>query len=163
MIMKRKPRMILLILFLLLALPPSCWAWTGKLVGVTDGDTIKVLNKGKEVKVRLYGIDCPEKGQAFSRKAKQFTSDMVFGKEVEVKWIDTDRYGRTIAIVAIDKQLLNEELVKAGYAWVYPRYCDEMICNVWHDMQIKAKMEKRGLWADAKPVAPWEYKRKKRK
>ena len=160
---RNKALIFCLLLTHLLSLSSLCWAWTGKVVGVTDGDTIKVLNEGKEVKIRLYGIDCPEKGQAFSRKAKQFTSDMVFGKEVEVKQMDTDRYGRTVAMMAIDKQFLNEELVKAGLAWVYPRYCNETICNVWHNIQIKAKMEKQGLWADPKPVAPWGYKRRKGK
>jgi len=86
--------------------------------GVSDGDTIKVMRAHKEVKVRLYGIDCPERGQPFSKKAKQFTSDMVFGKLVEIQRMDTDRCGRTVALVAVDKQLLNEELIKAGYAWV---------------------------------------------
>jgi len=131
-------------------------------VGVSDGDTIKVMQAHKEVKVRLYGIDCPERGQPFSRKAKEFTSDMVFGKIVEVHRMDTDRYGRTVALVVLNKALLNEELLKAGLAWVYNYYCSEQICESWKNYQLRAKFEKRGIWSEPDPVPPWEYRRKNR-
>ena len=154
---------LVLCLFLLLTLPTLTWAWSGKVVGVTDGYTITVLRDKEQVKIRLYGIDCPEKGQAFGNKAKQFTSKMVFGKVVEVEVMDTDRYGRTVALVAVNKQILNEELLKAGYAWVYYQYCHEMICHAWADYQFAAKLDKRGLWRDPAPIPPWEFRRKKRK
>jgi endonuclease YncB( thermonuclease family) len=102
-------------------------------VSVTDGDTITVLRDKKQLRIRLYGIDTPEKGQAFGNKAKQFTSKMVFGKVVEVEVMDTDRYGRTVALVGVNKQILKEELLKAGYAWVYYQYCHEIICYAWAD------------------------------
>jgi endonuclease YncB( thermonuclease family) len=161
-------RKILLPSFLisfLLAFPCISWAWSGEVVGITDGDTITVLNSKtlKDVKIRLYGIDCPEGGQAFSKKAKQFTSKMVYGKVVEVKVMATDRYGRTVALVAVNKQILNEELLKAGYAWVYYQYCHEMICHAWADYQFAAKLDKRGLWADPHAIPPWDFRRKKRK
>lgn len=70
------------ILIFLLTTPNLSWAFSGKLVGIADGDTITVLRDNGQVRIRLYGIDTPEKGQAFSKRAKQFTSDMVFGKEV---------------------------------------------------------------------------------
>ena len=109
---KRRTRISFITLVFLLSLPVHTWAWSGMVVGVTDGDTIKVMGThNKQVKIRLYGIDTPEKGQAFSKKAKQFTSDMVYGKVVEVHRMDTDRYGRTVALVSVDKQLLNKELV----------------------------------------------------
>jgi micrococcal nuclease len=94
---KRPQRLTLLLLCLtLLLIPTSSPAWQGKLVGVTDGDTIQVLHNGKAEKVRLYGIDCPEKRQDFGTRARQFISEMVFGKTVEVESIDTDRDGRTV-------------------------------------------------------------------
>ena len=93
---RTKSAVLCLIFVLLLSFPCLSWAWSGKVVGVTDGDTINVLNKGKEVKIRLYGIDCPEKGQAFGKKAEEFTSDMVFGKVVEVGAITIDHHGQTI-------------------------------------------------------------------
>ncbi len=84
--MRRKILLLSLLLSLLLTFPCLAWAWSGMVVGVTDGDTIKVMGShNKQVKIRLYGIDTPEKGQAFGKKAKQFTSGMVFGKVVEVE------------------------------------------------------------------------------
>ena len=160
----RKTKAFILGLVLIL-LPSFSWAWSGEVVGITDGDTITVLHSKtlKDVKVRLYGIDCPERGQAFGTKAKKFTSEMVFGKVVEVHRMDTDRYGRTVALVSVDKQLLNKELVKAGLAWVYDRYCSEPICESWRNFQLRARMDKRGLWADSDRIPPWEFRRKKRK
>jgi endonuclease YncB( thermonuclease family) len=131
-------------------------------VGVSDGDIIKVMQAHKQVKVRLYGIDCPEKGQPFTRKAKQFTSDMVLGKIVEVHRMDTDKYGRTVALVALDKKLLNEELLKAGLAWVYTFYCTEPICESWKSFQLRARFDKKGIWSEPDPIPPWEFRRKKR-
>jgi len=131
-------------------------------VGVTDGNTIRVMQAHREVKVRLYGIDCPERGQPFTRKAKQFTPDMVFGKMVEIHRMDTDRYGRTVAVVAVDKQLLNEELVKAGLAWAYDFHCSKPICESWKSFQLRARFEKNGLWGERNSVPPWEFRKKRR-
>jgi len=157
----RKTKAFILSLVLIL-LPSFSWAWSGEVVGITDGDTITVLRDKEQVRIRLYGIDTPERGQAFSKRAKQFTSKMVYGKVVEVKVMDTDRYGRTVALVAVNKQILNEELLKAGYAWVYYQYCHEMICHAWADYQFAAKLDKRGLWRDPDPMPPWEFRKKKR-
>ena len=161
--MKIKVSLSLLVLFLFSLLPTHSWAWSGKVVGVADGDTITVLRDKEQVRIRLYGIDCPERHQAFGRRAKQFTSKLVYGKVVEVEVMATDRYGRTVALVAVNKQILNEELLKAGYAWVYYQYCHEMICHAWADYQFAAKLDKRGLWRDPDPIPPWEFRRKKRK
>jgi len=162
--LKRKHWILPLSLILLLIVPCLSWVWSGEVVGITDGDTITVLNSKtlKDVKIRLYGIGTPERGQAFGKKAKQFTSGMVFGKVVEVHRMDTDRYGRTVALVSVDKQLLNKELVRAGLAWVYDRYCSEPICESWRNFQLRARMDKRGLWADSERIPPWEFRRKKR-
>ena len=96
----------IVILAVILTLPVLAWSqatsWRGKVVGVSDGDTITVMHHDKGEKIRLYGIDCPEKRQAFGKRAKQFTSNMVFGKNVEVRPVTTDRYGRTIAWVYVD-------------------------------------------------------------
>ena len=152
-------------LVLLLSLPVTSRAWSGEVVGISDGDTITVLNSKtlKDVKIRLYGIYCPEGGQAFSKRARQFTSKTVYGKVVEVKVMATDRYGRTVAMIYADKTLLNEELVKAGLAMVYWQYCHHPICETWKGLQIGARMDKRGLWSDPHAIPPWEFRRKKRK
>ena len=135
--MKRNVSIVWLALIFLLVLPCPAWAWSGKVVGVADGDTITVLRDREQVRIRLYGIDTPERGQAFGKKAKQFTSDMVYGKVVEVKVMATDRYGRTVAMIYADKTLLNEELVKAGLAWVYWQYCHHPICESWKNLHGK--------------------------
>lgn len=135
--------------------------FSGKVVAVTDGDTIKVLHQYQEVKVRLHGVDSPEKNQDYGTKAKQFTSEMVFGETVSVEVRDHDRYGRVVGWVKTpDGKVLNLELVRAGYAWWYRDYAR-------NDTQLEraetqAKSARRGLWADKNPVAPWDF-RKKRK
>ena len=131
-------------------------SFTGKVVGVIDGDTIDVLHNGQSERIRLNGIDCPEKGQAFGKKAKQFTSEMVFGKDVTVQSYRLDRYGRTIAdILLADATNLNRELVKAGLAWRYVKYSkDEMLSQ----LEADARDAKRGLWVDTDPMPPWEYR-----
>ncbi len=102
---------------LLLSVPLSSQpdTFTGKVVGVSDGDTIKVMRQGRAVKVRLHGIDCPEKKQPFGMRAKRYTSDMAFGKEVTVQMKTTDRYGRIVGEVILpDGNSLNKELVYVG-------------------------------------------------
>ena len=133
--------------------------YTAKVVGVTDGDTIKILKDKQQIKIRLYGVDTPEKKQDFGSKAKQFTSYLLFGKIVTVKEFDKDRYGRTIALIYINGKCLNEELVRNGFAWVYTQYCKESFCLKWPEYQEQAKQSKRGLWSQKNPVPPWEFRR----
>ncbi len=114
--MKRNHRLILAVLCLVLLLAAPAFGWSGRVCGVTDGDTISVLQDGRAVKIRLYGIDCPEKHQAYGTRAHRFTSDFAFGKEVEVRPVDRDRYGRLIAWVYVGPRCLNEELIRAGFA-----------------------------------------------
>lgn len=136
------------------------YAWTGQVVSVTDGDTIKVMHDGVETKVRLYGVDTPEKKQAYGKKAKEFTASLVAGKKVDVDPIDQDRYGRTVGIVTATGQSLNKSLVKNGYAWVYQKYCHRAECKSWTSEEAQARSAKLGLWADQKPVPPWEWRRR---
>lgn len=136
--------------------PAISWAWQGLVVGVTDGDTIKVLHNGKAEKIRLYGIDCPEKKQAFGKRAKQFTADMVFKQMVEVEPIATDRYGRTIAWVYVADKCLNKELLKAGLAWHYKRYSqDEDLAA----LEMVSKQNRVGLWSDPHAMPPWDFRK----
>ena len=131
--------------------------FTGKVVGVTDGDTIKVMRSGKAEKIRLAGIDCPERKQAFGTRAKQFTSDMAFGKVVTVKVETVDQYGRTVGEVILpDGRSLNHELVKAGFAWWYRQYSRDISLG---QLEEEARIAKRGLWADPNAIPPWEYRK----
>ncbi len=137
---------------------------SGKVVSVTDGDTITVLDSSNtQHKIRIYGVDCPESHQDYGQKAKQFTSDLVFGKTVEVKAMDTDRYGRTVGIVIVDGKCLNEELVKNGMAWFYGQYCKASFCSKWKQYQEEARSRKIGLWEMENPIHPWEFRRKSTK
>ncbi len=117
------------------------YAFEGKVVGVTDGDTIKVLHNGNEEKIRLNGIDCPESGQAFGHTAKLFVSDMVFGKIVTVTDHGQEKYGRTIGDVTIDGKSLNKELITAGLAWWYRHYSKD---KELEELEKEAKLERKG-------------------
>lgn len=135
----------------------TCFAWTGEVVGVADGDTISVMHDGRAEKVRLYGVDAPEHEQDFGTQAKKFVSDMVFGQLVNVQTVTLDRYGRTVAWVSVDGKSLNKELVKAGLAWWYRRYA-------WRDrelqmLQIEARKQRLGIWSAPKPIPPWRFRR----
>ena len=143
---------------LVFLIPLTCFGWKGKVVGVADGDTITVLHHGRGEKIRLFGIDCPEKRQAFGRRAKQFTSSLVYKKRVEVRPVARDRYGRTVALVFVGKLSLNEELLRNGFAWVYTRYCRRDFCSRWRKLEEEARELRLGLWADKNSIAPWRYR-----
>lgn len=119
--------------------------WQGQIVGIKDGDTVVLLRDGRELLLRLYGIDCPEKTQAFGARARQAASELVFGKQASVDSVDTDRYGRTVALVTIDGRSVNEALVAMGYAWVYGQYCHRPECESWRELEATARREHRGL------------------
>jgi micrococcal nuclease len=130
---------------------------SGKVVSVADGDTFTLLVDQQQIRIRLHGIDCPEKGQDFSQKAKEYLSGLVAGKTVRVTKTDVDRYGRTIGIVHIDSLNINEMLLKEGLAWHY-KYYDKN--PDWAAFEAEAKKMKRGLWVQPNPQAPWEFRRK---
>jgi endonuclease YncB( thermonuclease family) len=150
------------LLALVVAIPSVLYAETfsGQVVGVIDGDTIDVLHNGQAERIRLNGIDCPEKGQPFGKKAKQFTSSLVFGKQVMVKTLRRDIHGRMVADVPFpDGTNLSQELVKAGLAWWYKQYArhDETLAQ----LEGEAREAKRGLWSDPNPIPPWEVRHPK--
>ena len=153
--------LVLGVVWLLLgALPILVYAeqFTGKVVGISDGDTLSVLREGKAVKVRLHSVDTPEKAQAFGTQARKLTGDLVFQQTVTVVIRDTDRYGRLVGDVLLpDGRSLNQELVKAGMAWWYRQYAPND--TTLAQLEAEARTAKRGLWADATPVAPWEWRR----
>jgi len=131
--------------------------WTGKAVAIQDGDTIEVLQGNKPHRIRLYGIDCPEHHKDFGKKAKQFTSDMVFGKVVNVEPLDIDRYGRTVAEITINGKSLNKELVKNGLAWWYRKYSPSN--KELEELENHAREARKNLWSLSDPVPPWEFRR----
>jgi endonuclease YncB( thermonuclease family) len=135
---------------------------TGTIDSVIDGDLITITSKGKEIEIRLFGIDTPEKTQAFGQSAKNFTGAKASGKEIRVEPISKDQSGRTVAMVFVNGINLNEQIISQGFGWVYRQYCKESICADWLKLESNAKASQKGLWADANPTPPWEYRQKKR-
>ena len=128
------------------------------MVSVLDGDTIEVLNGHHTERIRLSGIDCPEKGQAYGQNAKQATSALVFGKDVTLQTHGKDKYRRTIGEVLLpDGTNVNHTLVKEGWCWWYRKYApgDATL----ERLETEAREAQRGLWADPQPVPPWEWRR----
>jgi len=147
---------ILLATGLLLASPPKVVEeFSGKVVGITDGDTITVLVNKESINVRLEGIDAPESRQSFGTKSKQALSEMVFGKAVTVKKIGEDRYGRTLGFVIVGELDANAKMIEDGWAWHFKKYNDE---ERLAKLEVEARSAKRGLWTEATPLAPWEYR-----
>jgi len=141
--------------------------FTGNVVGVADGDTITVLGVDKvQHKIRLTGIDAPEKKQPFGNRSKQSLSDMVFKKTVTVETVKRDRYGRELGKVLADGKDVNLEQVRAGIAWHYKAYERTQTATdrqAYAGAENEAKAAKRGLWAGADPTPPWKWRRSKHK
>jgi micrococcal nuclease len=151
-----------LFVFLLLG-AGQAWGWEGIVTKVLDGDSLQVRREGRMVEVRLYGIDTPEYRQAYSTKARQFSRKLFSSRTVAVEEKDVDRYGRIVALVTCQGLLVNRELVRAGLAWHYPKYCrSQPLCSELAVLEQGARTARIGLWADPEPVAPWEWKRRQR-
>jgi micrococcal nuclease len=134
----------------------------GRVVGVTDGDTIKVLVADQKLlRVRLAFCDAPEKKQAFGSRAKQAMSELVFGKEIDLRPHAVDRYGRTVAQVGVDGKDVGLEMVRQGLAWVYELYITEASSEVqetYRKVQEEAKADRQGLWSDPNSIPPWIFR-----
>ncbi len=137
-----------------------------KVIKVTDGDTIHVLDQNSERhKIRLQGIDAPEKSQAFGRKSTQNLSSMVAGQDVEVQYDKLDRYGRVIGKVLLEGHDINLAQVLRGYAWHYKQYQREQSKTdqfLYSTAETQARSQRIGLWRES-ATPPWEYRRAKRK
>ena len=133
----------------------------GKVVAIADGDTFALLTEDKkQVKIRLHGVDCPEKKAHFGAQAKEFTGKLIFGKVVAARKTSTDRYRRTVAIVYLpDGRVLNEELLKAGLAWHYKKHDRN---PRWAKMEVAARKDRKGLWTLQNPIPPWEFRKEQK-
>lgn len=135
---------------------------TGRVVAVTDGDTIRVLDNTKtEHRVRLYGIDAPEKAQDYGQRSKQALSDLVYNRPVRVEYKARDQYGRIVGKVYRGSEYVNLTMVENGMAWHYIQYAKKD--DDLRQAQEKAKADKRGLWERSDAVPPWEFRRARRK
>lgn len=155
-------------------LAASIWAWlavlpaaasavtlTGKVVGVADGDTLTVLVDQQMIHVRLAGIDAPEKGQPFGQVSKKGLSKCAYGNQVEVKSHKTDRYGRTVGKVMVGTIDCGLRQIEQGLAWHYKAYAKEQAPEdraAYAHAEEAAREARTGLWSEAAPVAPWQYR-----
>ena len=130
---------------------------TAKCVGVVDGDTVDILTDDKkQIRLRLAAIDTPERDQPFGNTAKKYLSGLIFGKGIQYEVTETDKYGRSVAFIFIDSKDVNAAMVEAGLAWHYLKYSDDENLS---RLESVARTEKRGLWADARHLAPWDWRK----
>lgn len=149
--MKFRARNILT--YLLLVLPLSAVA--GRVTAVLDGDTLEILEAGKAVRVRLANIDAPEKSQPYGQASKKSLSDLCYGRDAQLQKQRIDQYGRTVGVVTCAGVEANRAQVESGFAWVYTQYNKDPSLA---PLQNVAKRASQGLWRDASPVPPWEYR-----
>ncbi|MCC7079464.1 MAG: thermonuclease family protein [Burkholderiales bacterium] len=133
----------------------------GKVVSIHDGDTLTVLVDRRTVKVRLASIDAPELGQPFGRAARESLAGICASRHAVVREVDRDRYGRTVGEVSCAGTDANAHQVRAGMAWVFTRYAPAG--SPLYAIEADARSARRGLWSDQHPVAPWDWRRSKRK
>lgn len=136
--------------------------WEGRVVRVIDGDTLVALGSGnREERVRLAGIDCPERKQAYGTRAKEALLARVGGKPVSVQWWKRDRYGRVVGKVVDGQGDVNLALVRDGLCWWFRKYADEQSAAdqlLYETAETSAREGRVGLWRDPVPVAPWEWR-----
>ena len=151
---------LLLPLLLLFTLSAHAETLEGKVIMIADGDTLTILtSSSQQIKVRLAGIDTPERKQPFGNRAKQTLANLAFQKQAFVEVETKDRYGRTVGVVFVDGQNVNAELVRLGIAWVYRKYNKDMAL---YELESRAKKERLGLWLEENPIPPWEWRRGRR-
>lgn len=134
----------------------------GRVVGVTDGDTIRLLVDGRrQYKVRLGEIDAPESGQPYGRASRKLLADLVYGQTVSARVTDVDRYGRAVAVLKRGSTNINAEMVKRGGAWAYLRYLSDQRYPLWEQ---EARRNRRGLWGlqPDQIMAPWDWRAARR-
>lgn len=136
---------------------------TGRVVSIADGDTVTVLDAANQQhKIRLSGIDAPEKAQAFGNRSKQHLSDAVYGKLVEVEVYKRDRYRREVGVIRLGGLDMNLKQVEDGMAWHYTQYANEQpkADRVrYSEAEATARKQRLGLWTDRDPVPPWDFRR----
>ena len=162
--MRKTPNFLLATAIALLLLAGPAWAQVllGKVVAIADGDTLTVLDDNKtQHKIRLSGIDAPERAQPYGQRSKEYLSTLVFGKTIEVETAKQDRYKRTLGKIVLDGRDVNLAMVVAGLAWHYKKYEREQTAAdrlLYDDAEKEARLAGRGLWKDAGHVPPWEWR-----
>lgn len=130
-------------------------------IRVVDGDTLEFNRE----KYRLYGIDCPESNQKYGSESTKITKDILKKHDhISLRKNGMDQYGRNIAVVSLGQQwTLQEELLSLGSAWLYTDFCKIPECEDWKLLEMDARRKKMGLWAQSNPIAPWKWRKLKRR
>ena len=136
---------------------PAADELVGRVVSIADGDTLTLLVSRQQIKVRLLDIDAPERRQPFGTRSRQSLADLCHGKPARVESTGADRYGRTLVRVHCAGVDANAEQVRRGMAWVYVQYAPKD--SPLYAVQAEARAARRGLWQDAGPMPPWEWRR----
>jgi endonuclease YncB( thermonuclease family) len=150
---------------LVLALSTQASELTGKVVSVSDGDTLRVLVDDHQIKIRLGGIDAPESNQPFGQASKRYLAEAVAGQTVVVEFEKKDRYGRVIGKVLLDGADMNLRQVEAGYAWWYEYYKrdqSEADQQAYAAAEQQARGSRVGLWSEPAPINPYDWRQGKR-
>jgi micrococcal nuclease len=156
-----KLKLLITLLTILFSVSIS-FAWQGKVVKVTDGDTVTVLNiDKKQVKVRLYGVDAPELKQSFGIQSKEFLSCLILGKPIKIENMGVDVYGRVIGKIFHEGNDISIAMCRSGNAWWFKKYAGQNI--ELKEAEELAKRQELGLWRHHKPLPPWEYRKLQRK
>lgn len=154
------------LLALVLAAPSQAAILAGRVVGVADGDTVTVLDAARrQHKIRLMGIDAPEKKQAYGSRSKQSLSDLVFDRQVQVEYTKQDKYGRTVGKIMVNGVDANLGQIKAGMAWHYKQYQKEQSPAdraAYANAESQARAANRGLWQESAPTPPWDWRRQQK-
>ena len=160
-------RLLIPAVLLLLTTAAHADTLTGRVVGISDGDTLTVLDAtNTQHKIRLSGVDSPERGQPFGQVCKESLSDLAYGRTVAVESNKQDKYGRVIGKVLVDGEDANLEQVRRGCAWHYKKYQNEQVLDdrlAYHAAEESARAGGVGLWGDRDPVPPWDWRRARRK
>lgn len=151
-------RSILALLFAVATLSPAHAELVGRVVAVHDGDTITGLVAGRSVRIRLHGIDAPERGQPFANASRHALEAQVAGRDVRIVERGHDGYGRVLGRVYAGSIDVNAEQVRAGYAWVFRRFVNDPGLLA---LEAEAKAARRGLWRDPRAVAPWKWRERR--
>lgn len=157
----KKALLIILTILITIPVPLSAHVLYGRVVKIADGDTFTMLVNGKEqIKIRIDGIDAPEKGQAYGKRAKEYLSSMIWGVYINVQVTKKDRYGRSIGKVSTSAiKDVGLEMIKAGYAWQYRDYNND---KSYTTTENQARKDKRGLWQDKNPIRPQDFRKTKK-
>ena len=138
----------------------------GKVIKVTDGDTVNVITNDNEThKIRLSGIDAPEKKQAFGNRSKLALAELIDGKIITVDYSKLDKYQREVGKITFNGQDVNLRHIKLGLAWHYKKYEKEQDVedrSIYANAEYIAQRDKVGLWGDTSPIAPWDFRKHKR-